>query len=159
MTYSSFFDSFYERNLFSNLGNYFVKPLTQQNNLAINIKEINVEIELALKRLVKSKARKTATVAKKAEFAVAKKADSTAAKLKKMEAAEKRAIEKKVLKAEADMKKANDRAAKNNHTNIEKSETTKRKAALLIIDENATKKCQNNEKATIIEEKPENELK
>lgn len=107
--------------------------------------------------MVKREARKTATAAKKAGLAAAKKADADAAKLKKVEVAEKCAIEKKVLKAEADMKKVDDRATKNFHNAIEKSQMTKRKAALLITNGNATKKCQTNGEATTTEEKPENE--
>lgn len=71
--------------------------------------------------MAKRKARKVATAAKKAEFVAAKKADATSAKLKKVEDAKKYAIEKTALKTEANMKKFNDRAAKNFYNAIKKS--------------------------------------
>lgn len=159
VTYSNSFGSFHEVDLFSNLGNVPVEPPAQPHNTAINTQEINSKTKLPSRRLAKKKARKAATAAKKAEFTAAKKADAAVAKLKKAEAAEKCAIEKKALKAEADMKKFDDRAAKNLHNAMEKSQTTKRKAALLITDGNATKKCRNNGEATNTEEKPENKPK
>lgn len=109
--------------------------------------------------MAKKKAKKAATAAKKAEFAAAKKTDAAAAKLKKAKAAKKRAIKKKVLKAEANMKKFDNRAAKNLYNAMEKSKTTKSNAALFITDGNATKRCQSNGKATNTEEKPKNKPK
>ena len=80
-----------------------VKPLAQPHNTAINTQEVNAKPKLPSRRLAEKEARKAATAAKKAELAAAKKADVAAAKLKKAKAAEKRAIGKKALKAEADM--------------------------------------------------------
>lgn len=159
VTYSNSFGSFHESDLFSNPGNVPIEPLAQPHNTAINTQEVNAKTELPSRRLAKKEARKTAIAAKKAELAATKKADTAAAKLKKAEAAEKCVIEKKALKAEANMKKFDDRAAKNLHNTIEKSQTTKRKAAPLITDRNVTKKCRSNGKATNTEEKPENKPK
>lgn len=62
--------------------------------------------------MAKKEAKKAAIAAKKAELAVAKNANTIIAKLKKVKATEKLAIKKKVLKAEANMKKVNDQIAK-----------------------------------------------
>lgn len=136
-----------------------IEPAAQPHNTAINMQEVNAKTELPLRRLAKKEAKKTATAAKKAEFAAAKKTDAAAARLKKAKAAEKRAIKKKVLKAEANMKKFDNRAAKNLYNAVEKSKTTKRNAALFITDGNATKRCQSNGEATNTEEKPKNKPK
>lgn len=36
LTYSNFFGSFYEKNLFSNSGNVLIEPLAQSHNTGIN---------------------------------------------------------------------------------------------------------------------------
>lgn len=69
-----------------------------------------------------------------------------AIQFKKAEIVEKYAIEKKTLKIEANMKKVNNQTAKNLQTTIEKLQTIKRTAALLLIDRHIIKKHQNNEK-------------
>ena len=159
VTYSNSFINFHKGDLFSNPGNVLVEPPAQPYNTAINTQKVNTKIKLPSRRLAEKEARKAATAAKKAELVATKKADAVAAKLKKAKAAEKRAIEKKALKAEADMKKFNGRVPKNLHNAMEKSQTTKRKAALLITDGNATKKCRSSGEATNTEEKPENKPK
>lgn len=63
------------------------------------------------------------------------------------EVAKKLVIKKKILKVEADMKKINNWVVKNRQTTIEKSQITKRKTALFVIDWNVIKKYQSNKKA------------
>lgn len=72
---------------------------------------VNAKIGLASRKLANKKAKKAATTANKVELAAIKTKDTVIAKLKKVKAAKKLAIEKKLLKTVADMKKNIDQSA------------------------------------------------
>lgn len=103
------------------------------------MKEINAKTKLTLRRSAKKKIKKTVTAAKKIKFVVVKKTNTVEAKLKKTKVAKKCTIEKKTLKLEMDIKKINNRTAKNFYKTIKKSQIAKNKAILLIIDGNVIK--------------------
>lgn len=147
VTYSNFsHSSFHERDSFSNLNNMLIKSFTQQDNIIRNIQGVNAKTNLASRKLAKKKAKKAVTTVKKAELMTAKKIDVIVTKLRKAEMVEKLVVEKKTLKTEVDIKKVNDQAAKNLQTTRKKSQMTKCKVALLIINVNTIKKIQSNKK-------------